>query len=170
MRAITAVIIFCAMPGIALAQANRANSWEWSFAGIYQESKNMGGNGGSSLNVADDWGFGVNLGYNFTNNLALGVDLDWLSPDYRAVLVDDMVSPTRTTTIDHKFSQFNGRIKGTYSFLDGPLRPFIEVGIGWTYIDSNVADGPPVTGCYWHPWWGYICSNFYSTFSNTTFT
>jgi opacity protein-like surface antigen len=170
MRNIAAVIIFFAMPGIALAQANRANSWEWSFAAIYQESKNMGSDAGSSLNVDDDWGLGVNFGYNFTNNLALGVDLEWITPDYQAVLVDDMVAPTRTTTINHEFSQFNGRIKGTYSFLDGPLNPFIEAGIGWTYIDSNVADGPPVTGCYWHPWWGYICSNFYSTFSNTTFS
>ena len=170
MRNIATVIIFFAMPGIALAQVNRANSWEWSFAAIYQESKNMGSDGGSSLNVDDDWGLGVNFGYNFTNNLALGVDLEWLSLDYQAVLVDDMSFPTRTTTINHNFSQFNGRIKGTYSFLDGPLRPFIEAGIGWTYVDSNVADGPPQTGCYWHPWWGYICSNFYSTFSSTSFS
>ena len=170
MRVLTAVTILFAVPGIALAQGNRANSWEWSFAAIYQESKNMGGNGGSNLKVDDDWGLGINFGYNFTNHLALGVDLEWLSPDYQAVLVDDSVSPARTTNIDHEFSQFNGRIKGTYSFLDGPLNPFIEAGIGWTYIDSNVLDGPPQTGCYWHPWWGYICSNFYSTFSSTSFT
>jgi opacity protein-like surface antigen len=155
---------------IALAQGNRANSWEWSFAVLYQESKSMGSTAGSSLNVDDDYGIGFNFGYNFTNHLTLGVDLDWLSPDYKAVLVDDSVSPARTTTIDHEFSQFNGRIKGTYSFLDGPFMPFVEAGIGWSYFDSNVLDGPPITGCYWHPWWGYICSNFYSTFSSTTFT
>jgi hypothetical protein len=170
MRALTAVIIFFALPGIALAQGNRASTWEWSLAALYQASESSGGEGGSSLNVSDDIGFGINFGYNLTNNLTVGVDLDWLSPDYRAVLVDDMVTPNRTTTIDHKFSQFNGRIKGTYSFLDGPFQPFVEAGLGWTYIDSNVADGPPVTGCYWHPWWGYICNNYYSTFSETAFT
>lgn len=170
MRAIAAVILFFTIPGIAFAQGNRARSWEWSFAALYQDSESLSGEGGSSLNVDSDWGLGINFGYNFTNNLNLGVDLEWLSPDYKAVLVDDMVDPPRTTTIDHNFSQFNGRIKGTYTFLDGPLRPFVEAGFGWTYIDSNVADGPPQTGCYWHPWWGYICTNFYSTFSNTTFT
>ena len=56
------------------------------------------------------------------------------------------------------------------TFLEGPLSPFVEAGIGWSYFDSNVADGPPVTGCWWHPWWGYICSNFYSTFSSTEFS
>lgn len=170
MRAVIAVIILFVVPGIALAQGNRANSWEWSFAVLYQESKSMGSEAGSSLNVDDDYGIGVNIGYNFTNHLTLGVDLDWLSPDYQAVLVDDTVTPPDTTTIDHEFSQFNGRIKGTYTFLDGPFMPFVEAGIGWTYVDSNVLDGPPITGCWWHPWWGYICSNFYSTFSNTTFT
>lgn len=170
MRVITAVIVLFAIPGLGLAQGNRANTWEWSFAVLYQDSKDMGGEGGSSLKVDDDWGLGVNFGYNFTNHLKLGVDLDWLSPDYQAVLVEDVPGSTRTTTIDHEFSQFNGRIKGTYTFLDGPLMPFIEAGIGWTYVDSNVLDGPPTTGCWWHPWWGPICTNFYSTFSNTTFT
>jgi hypothetical protein len=170
MRALTAVIILFAMPGIALAQGNRANTWEWSFGAIYQASKNMSSQAGSSLKIDDDYGISFNIGYNLSNHLTLGVDLDWISPDYHAFLVDDSVSPPRTTTIDHEFSQFNGRIKGTYSFLDGPLMPFVEAGIGWTYIDSNVLDGPPQTGCYWHPYWGYICSNFYSTFTETSFT
>ena len=170
MRAITAVIIFFAVPGIALAQGSRSGSWEWSFAALYQESKSMGSEGGSTLDVDDALGFGFNFGYNFTNHFTLGFDLDFIKPDYRAVLVDDMVMPADTTVIDHKFSQFNGRLKGTYSFLDGPFIPFVEAGLGWTYIDSNVADGPPITGCWWHPWWGYICSNFYNTFSETSFT
>ncbi len=170
MRAITAVIIFFAIPGIALAQGDRSRSWEWSLGAIYQESKNMGSEGGSTLAVDDAVGFGLNFGYNLTNHLTLGFDLDWISPDYRAVLIDDTVMPADTTVIDHEFSQFNGRFKGTYSILDGPFRPFVEAGLGWTYIDSNVADGPPITGCWWHPYWGYICDNFYSTFSSTTFT
>ena len=170
MRAITAVIIFLAIPGIALAQGDRSGSWEWSFAALYQESKSMGSEGESTLDVDSALGFGFNFGYNFTNHFTLGFDLDFIKPDYRAVLVDDTVIPADTTVIDHKFSQFNGRLKGTYSFLDGPFMPFVEAGIGWTYIDSNVVDGPPITGCWWHPWWEYICSNFYNTFSETTFT
>ena len=30
-----------------------------------------------------------------------------------------------------------------------------------------MADGPPVTGCWWDPWWGYICSQFWSTYSQS---
>ncbi len=27
-----------------------------------------------------------------------------------------------------------------------------------------------MTGCYWHPWWGYICSGYYRTFKGTDFS
>lgn len=170
MRAVTAVIIFLITPAIALAQTDRSRSWEWSLGAIYQASKDIGSEGGSTLDIDDAVGLGVNIGYNFSNRLSLGFDLDFISPDYRAVLIDDMVVPADSTVIDHEFSQFNGRLKGTFNMLDGPFVPFVEAGVGWTYVDSNVADGPPITGCWWHPWWGYICENYYSTFSETTFT
>jgi opacity protein-like surface antigen len=80
--------------------------------------------------------------------------------------VEDVIPPS-TTTVSHRLSQFNGRIIGTFNMMDGPLVPYIDAGFGWTYVDSNVADGPPTTGCWWHPWWGYICSNFWNTYSST---
>lgn len=170
MRTLSAVFIFLAIPGMAFAQGSRANSWEWSIAALYQDSKNMGSEGGSTLKVKDEFGIGFNLGYNLSDNLTIGFDLDYIKPDYQAVLIDDMVSPAAVTVIDHTFTQWNTRFKGTYSLGDGALQPFVEVGLGWTFIDSNVADGPPIVGCWWHPWWGYICDGFYSTFSETTFT
>jgi hypothetical protein len=93
-----------------------------------------------------------------------------LRPDYTAVLVSDGVFPPETSVIDHEFSQFNGRIKGVFNFSEGPLTPYVEGGFGWSYFDSNVADGPPQTGCWWHPYWGYICNNYYSTFTETSFS
>ena len=50
------------------------------------------------------------------------------------------------------------------------LVPYIEAGIGWSFIDSNVASGPPQGFCWWHPWWGYICESFVDTFSSTEFS
>ena len=170
MRAITITILLILIPAISNAQTiNRADSWEWSVAGTFQQSKNVGSEGGSTLDLDSGPGIGFSIGYNFSNKLTLGFDLDYLRPDYRAVLIEDAMPPT-STTIDHEFTQFNTRIKGTYNFIDAPLTPFIEAGIGWTFFDSNVADGPPITGCWWHPYWGYICSNFYSTFTETSFS
>jgi hypothetical protein len=162
-------ILIIAVPAISDAQ-NRARTWEWSIAALYQDSKNMGGENGSSLRIDGAAGLGFNISYNLTNKFAVGVDLDWLRPDYRVELINDEVFPIETTVIDHEFSQFNGRIKGTFNFSEGPLTPYIEGGFGWSYFDSNVADGPPITGCWWHPYWGYICQNYYSTFTETSFS
>lgn len=168
-RFIIAILIIV-IPAISNAQMDRARTWEWSIAALYQDSKNMGSDAGSSLRIDGAAGLGFNISYNLTSKFMVGVDLDWLRPDYRAELVNDEVFPIETIVIDHEFSQFNGRIKGTFNFTDGPLTPFVEGGFGWTYFDSNVADGPPITGCWWHPYWGYICENFYSTFTETSFS
>jgi opacity protein-like surface antigen len=169
MRTLLIAALALTMPALAFAQTNRANSWEWSVAAIYQDSASSGAEGGSNLKLDNEIGFGLNFGYNFTNKLALSGDFEWLRPDFTATLVEDAPTPS-STTIRHTMSQFNGRIKGTLTFLETPLSPYVEAGIGWSYFDSNVADGPPITGCWWHPWWGYICENFYSTFSSTEFS
>ena len=167
-KAVLAVLILT-VPALASAQGDRAGTWEWSFAGLYQDSNSSGGNGGSSLSVDSQFGLGFGVNYNFSNRFALGADLEWLRPDYTAVIVSDE-TPPQSETIRHELSQFNGRIKGTWNIMEGPLTPYVEAGIGWTYVDSNVADGPPSTGCWWHPWWGYICSSFWSTYDTTEFS
>lgn len=171
------ISLFILAPALSVAQSgssNRGQNWDFSIAVIYQDSLSVGGNGGSespvpdtsTLDVDSDVGYGVNFTYNFNSKFALGVDLDFIKPNYTAVMVPEnpLEQPIR---IDHYMSQFNGRIKGTCNMIDGPFTPFVDFGYGWTNVDSNVADGPPSTGCYWHPWLGYVCNNYYSTFSTT---
>jgi hypothetical protein len=169
-----ALILLLAAPSVSFSQSfggggGRADSWEFTAGGIHQEGTNLTGNGGSSLDVKSELGFTMGLGYNLTNKLALGAEFNFLRPDFTAILVD-ADDPDNTQRIDHTLSQFDFRFKGTFNFLDGPFTPFIEAGLGWTYLDSNVADGPPVTGCWWHPYWGYICQGYYRTFSGTDFS
>jgi len=166
MRRLIAVLLVMLLPAVASAQGFR-NQWEWSFAAIYQDSEGTGTVGGSSLDIDSDLGLGFSFNYLINERFSIGADIEWLSPDYKAVLVDDQGLPS---VIDHEFSQFNGRIKGTFNLMEGPFTPFVEAGFGWTYVDSNVADGPPMTGCWWHPWWGYICENYYDTFTETSFS
>jgi len=128
MRLAVTLVFFLAVPGLALAQSDRSRSWEWSIAGIYQESEQSAGASGSSLNLNHEYGIGFNLGYNLSNNLTVGFDLDYLQPSYQAVLVDDTVSPADTININHKLTQWNSRFKGTYSFGGQALQPFIEAG------------------------------------------
>jgi len=170
MRATLTVIFLISLSFFSSAHAQgRTGSWEWAISGVFQDSKNLGSEGGSTLDIDDGIGIGFNLSYYVNTKLSIGFDLDYLQPDYTAVLIEDAI-PSTTTVIDHEFTQLNGRFKGTFNFIDAPFTPFLEVGAGWTYIDSNVADGPPITGCWWHPYWGYICDNYYSTYTQTSFT
>ena len=166
MRAL-AILLFALGPALASAQ-----SWDFSLAAIYQDSLSVGGEGGpetptpdsSSLDVDSELGWGGNITYNFNKHFALGLDIDYLSPDYELKLVSD--TPTEPDVfIDHNFTQWNFRLKGTWNFTEGPLIPYVDFGYAWTDIDSNVADGPPVTGCWWHPWWGYICNTWQPTYN-----
>jgi opacity protein-like surface antigen len=179
---ILAIFLLFLSPALALAQwsnsGSRAQTWEISIGAIYQDSLSVGGTAtdsgasvpnSSSLSVKDDWGFTFNATYNFNDHMALGVDFDYLRPRYDVNLVPD--DPNESSIrINHTASQFNGRIKGTYNLFKSSFTPFVDLGVGWSNFDSNVTSGPPITGCWWHPWWGYVCSNYYDTFSSTKFS
>ena len=64
-------------------------------------------------------------------------------------------------------SRAMGGMTGLSSASRAAFTPFVEAGAGWTDVDSNIPSGPPTTGCWWDPWWGYICSSFYETYSET---
>ena len=166
-----AVLATLLLPGFAAAQFYSGEpKWEFAVNGLYQLGESSDGGFGSSFEMDDAFGFGLTLNYNFNRRFSLGGDIEWYRPDYRATLVSDD-DPSDTLDVRHTASQFNTRFKGTFNFVEeGPWVPYAQVGIGWSWFDSNVADGPPVTGCWWHPWWGYICQNFYQTYSSTEFS
>lgn len=170
MRLTFSALLLLMLSGAAVAQGyGRAQSWEFSMGGLYQDSESANGTGGSSFKMDSALGLAFNIGYNLNDRITLSADFDFLEPDYTAILADEN-DPTNTQRINHSLSEFIGRFKGTFNFMEGPFSPFVEVGAGWAYFDSNVADGPPVTGCWWHPYWGYICSNYYDTISETEMT
>jgi opacity protein-like surface antigen len=51
-----------------------------------------------------------------------------------------------------------------------PLTPYVLGTLAWSWVDSNIPTGPPQTGCWWDPWFGYICSTWQPTASNNAFT
>jgi opacity protein-like surface antigen len=57
-----------------------------------------------------------------------------------------------------------------YHFSEGPVVPYLGAGIGWTWVDTNVPNRLPQTGCCWDPWWGYVCSNYQSATTTEAFS
>ncbi len=161
-------LIFCVsigFSGVASSQQDRAGTWDVGFHVIDMSSELLMGNQGSSLAVDGEIGYGFTGGYNFTNRLAIGFDLNWTNPDYTATRI--LEGTGQADTISAELGVVNIHAKGIFHFLEGPLTPFVEAGIGWTQVDSNIIDGPPTTGCWWDPWWGYVCDTFFDTYTET---
>ena len=72
--------------------------------------------------------------------------------------------------IDYKMQKYSHQFNMTYNFSRKAFTPYVVGGIGWTKLDSNILTGPPQSGCWWDPWWGYICFTDWSTFSTSEFS
>ena len=97
MRILTIAILLFALPGISNAQGSRTKTWEASVSAIYQDSKFIGGQGGSSVNIDSQLGFGLNFAYNLSSKLAFGADFEFIRPDYTAVLVEENTAQPEIT-------------------------------------------------------------------------
>ncbi len=143
--------------------------WEFGLIVNDQSSESLNGTQGSAISVDGDTGWGLNFAYNFDNRFALGADFIWSSPKYTYVYVPEVMPgvPGIPEVINHKMDLFTYTFTGTWNILEGPITPYLEANYGWTNIDSKIADQPPITTCWWDPWWGYICDTFVSTYSKT---
>ncbi len=164
-----ALIVICATAtSLANAQAPRAGQVEFTIGPAYHLSDSYQGRGGSSLDLSSRTGIRLGMEYFSSSKLSLGFDATWAKPSYDGVLVPD--DGSEPVSISHRASIFSGHFTGTYYFSEGPIAPFVEAGLGWTYFDSNISSDSPVVGCWWDPWWGYICTEFYDTYSATNFS
>lgn len=149
------------------AATDRGRSWEATVQLIGTSSESSRGEEGSGVDFDSATGFAFGVAYNFSPRLALGFDASFVEPKYDATFNTD---EDGLVTLRHKASVFNGHLNGTWNILPGSFTPYLQLGVGWTHVDSNVADGPPVTGCWWDPWWGYVCADFFSTYQDTRFS
>ena len=170
-------LIFCllllAVSGTSLAQSQwnetkrRAGAFEFTVGGEQLFSTSADGRNGSAFDIEDAFGFRGGFDWYFSDRVSLGFDMTIASPDYDAVLVTE---DGRTIEGSAESDVFTGQLNLAYYFMEGALTPFAEASIGWTYFDTNIVDGAPNVGCWWDPWWGYVCSDFYSTYDETSFS
>ena len=153
------------LPSSAQAQGtSRAGSWEFILPIVYSPSTSFNGQGGSSAELNSDLGMGLGFGYNLNNHLQLSGMLNWNYRSYNANIVQDNGTIRKATgTLDSSTLALNG----TYYFMSSGFTPFISGGIGSTFIDTNIPNGAPSSGCYYDPWYGYICNTYTPTKSQT---
>jgi hypothetical protein len=164
-----ALLLFVVSMGNALAYnpPPRAGKWDFTVQTRYLDGQHIDGNGGSSADVNNTLGWGFGIGYNLTNNFELGMDIGWASANYRGTYVTD----TGTTgSLNGTMDTSTIALNFSYYFTKSAVSPFIMGGIGSTFIDSNIPNGPPSSGCWYDPLWGYMCNTYQPTYSTTNFT
>ncbi len=151
------------LPSTVMAQS-RANSLEFILPIIYSPSSSFNGQGGSSADLNSDLSSGFGIMYNLNNHLQLGGMFTWNTRSYNANIVRDTGQINKASgTLDSSTIAFNA----TYYFMPSGVTPFVSGGIGSTFIDTNIPNGGASTGCWWDPWYGYVCSTYQSTKTQT---
>ena len=125
--------------------------------------------GGASLDVGNKVGWGFSLGWNWTQNLNLSYRLLFTEPDYTATIRPED-APDQPQTAEHTMSKYSHQFNLTYHFRDGGFSPLVYGGIGIASVDSNIPTGALEGGCWWSPWWGYICATDWETYTSTELT
>jgi opacity protein-like surface antigen len=110
-----------------------------------------------------DTAFRAAFDYSYTDALQFGVSFGIGQRDYNAEIAGGGPNIGAVYDVEGDLDFMTFLVNGTYNFLSGPFKPFVTGGIGWSWVDTNIATQPPQTGCWWDPWYGYICTTWQDT-------
>jgi len=161
---LTLALLAAAAPASA---QDREGRWELTLGAAWQLGTDVSSEGGSTLKTDDDFGFAMMGGYNFSDSFATTFGFQWADIGYDANVIDDEGG---VLGISGSYEAWTMSANGVFHFMEGPLTPYLGAGIGYSWVDTNVPSGPPITGCWWDPWWGYVCYTDYPTKTTDAFS
>jgi opacity protein-like surface antigen len=161
--ALSMLLAAYALGAAAQNSPSRGGKWEFTLQPQYTHSQSFDTGNGTGGQVDSALGFGFGFGYNLNNNLSLGGDLFWNSASYTATVAGAGTNAGNNYTVQGTLESSTIRFNATWNFLASDFTPFAMAGIGSTYIDTNVPNGPPQNVCWWDPWWGYYCGTYMPT-------
>jgi len=166
---LVSLVMLSSAAGVANAQnRDREPGWEAYGALLYQFESNLKFDGGTTVDLEDDLGLALGFGYRFNGHLELQFDFDWQSVGYEADLRVG-TTPVTIANVRTDYESLSLKASLIWNLVEGPFTPYFGAGGGWSFIDTNIAAGRPQTGCYWDPWWGYICNTYQDTYSSEEF-
>jgi opacity protein-like surface antigen len=161
-RIMSLVAASVALSSVAFGQHTSGTGWEAGVDVVFQGSKTLHFDGGTNANLDSDTGVSFTFGYRYSPHLEAQFALDWQNVAYDANLV---TTPGSSVNARGDYQAFTPRANIVFNFVDQPLTPFVLAGIGYSFIDTNIPAGRPVSGCWWDPWYGYICGSAQPTHS-----
>jgi opacity protein-like surface antigen len=148
----------------------RAGHFETSLGGGYTGSKSLSFDNGAKADVDGSWGFLFGIAYNLSERVSLGGEFGWSSLGYSTTVAPAAGNPAPPVNLRGTAYASSAAFNATYHFLPGPITPYVSGTLGFVYVDTGMPSGPPVNGCWWYPWWGYVCGPVVPTKTTTDFT
>jgi opacity protein-like surface antigen len=108
------------------------------------------------------------MGYNFTDNFQINGQFAWAYRNYSTKGAPTGGTPSVTNS-SGTLNTSSLQVNAVYYFMPGDFTPFVTAGFGTTYVDTGIPTGTGSTGCYYDPWWGYVCYNDTKSSSNISY-
>ena len=145
---------------------SRVEKWEFYLAPQLINAKDIQFDNGAqaSLNKRSSIAFG--FGYNINSHIELSLDFASSNSSYTSTSVPEDPNQTPVTN-SHSLYTSSINFGFTFNFLSTPFTPYVTGNVGSTYIDSGILTGNVGTGCWWYPYWGYVCGPVAQTFTST---
>ncbi|MFV2059990.1 MAG: outer membrane beta-barrel protein [Gammaproteobacteria bacterium] len=147
--------------------SSRDKRWEVSLLTKYIDSTKIDFNGGAQASLNKEWGWGFGFAYNYSKKWNFGFDISGTNVGYSGTRVEDNGDKSQ---VSGRLSTSSSNFSAIYNFTNKRFTPFVGASLGWIFIDTNIADGPPGSVCWYDPWWGYICSGYQPTKTTTEFS
>lgn len=163
---IQTLLVISMMVTSANAQgSSRADSWEFFLVPKISSGKTIDFGHGAKAELDERFSLGLGFGYNLDTHHELTLLFSSSSSNYTGTSVAaDGTGSSETFGANMYTSSFD--LGYTYNFFDGPFTPYVSANLGTTYIDSGISTGDEHIGCWWHPWYGQICSTVDPTYTS----
>ena len=168
---ITTVCAFLLMGLLATdvhAQTRKKGKTDFALLIPYLYGERIEFEGGAAADIESDPGIGFGFAYYFSEQLAGRFDLVWNSTGFSAERVLDDGSGT-VEVVGGRLDAFNLVFGGDYYLTRSKVAPFVNANLGWTFVNTDIPSGAPIPGCWWDPWWGYVCGSVRPTHGDTSF-
>jgi opacity protein-like surface antigen len=112
--------------------------------------------GGSNVKIkmADTGLGGFGLAYHFSDHFSVRGDFMFGSATFEG---NEPIQGGGTLNVKQNAFIQTGRLNLDYNIINRRITPFVTAGIGYQYLETTLQNASPVTGCYWNPWWGWVC-------------
>lgn len=142
--------------------------WETRLGVNYLTTASTDFDGGTTAEFDSSFGFMVGIGYDLSKHFEIGANFSYDKRDFDADIAGDAAG--EVFPVSGELDAMGAMFDLTYNLMAGSFTPFLVAGAGWNWVDTNIPTAPPQVGCWWNPWYGYICSGFQETKNVDGFT